>query len=967
MIINNEEHSDLCVGIDLGTTNSVLATINLKPNGDIVSKVVDLPRAVDLYNSASGQARLSSQKKPLLPSCIYYNEKHNFEPIVGDFAKMQYPNRPHLVAKSIKSQMGKAFAEGLSEDIPDKTPAQVSSRILKHMLREAGKIYRQNIEDAVITVPANFDSVMCKATRDAAAIAGIKVMNNDGTERPVLLSEPNAVIYDLINQVQNGEISNHIIDLNREKYVMVFDLGGGTLDITMHRIKRREDCPDVLKVDEIATNRYTLLGGDDFDEAIAKVMFEHYLNQYSKHPDIVASLRKQEKSIMPQMLNYAEQLKIDISERYRDSEANDDSGFGWDDDDESEETFDVGGNMGGIGYAYDDSFTKESVEDILKHFMGNNLQLADYKNIDSINDCRNIIYPILDVLKKTADKLNAEPKVDGVIVNGGMSKFYMVIDRLKSFFGLDPIVALDPDQAVARGAAVYHYYLHRYDEKMQEDMRLLHDENDLGITSQAVPLSSNADIAKSKLVINDNHNLANENTSKTTQQVVKPKIDKGIDFGSTILNDALYLGVRNGAVQLIVPSGAELPYESEIIRGFQLTPYMEEIAIPIKRRGSDNKYITIASGRLKLKGSYSQGCYVSIFVKMAANKVITMEMYLSKDLEGQDILECQKADILVGEYEVVNKNKIIAPSGTKLNPSNELHSLMQKCDRLLKLRAGNAKNVLYKEVAAQVNAIAVAGNKDAFAVPMLEMLGSSSNFELLVRLFTLARKHCGYWNDSQKAKLAKICEDQLYTEIAGFSAYGLKRNVNFQAIYTLAYCGTDEQIEKLDAVKDNPIYSQYCLYAFGFNHLKTQWIIDQFKCDVDNNMITRIAITAHALGLALRRDGTKPVANIKIDDVVHTICQAIESNTAIESNYFGTIVSMIIALGYACDLRSAGNHVSQQAVQKAKSLLSNLHSYYSDDIYVHLVKSISIAQKLMDGICLSDEEEQFLLKKLEID
>ena len=116
MLINNEEHSDLCVGIDLGTTNSVLATVNIKPNGDIVSKVVDLPRAVDLYNSASGQAKLSSQKKPLLPSCVYYNEKHNFEPLVGDFAKMQYPNRPHLVAKSIKSQMGNALAEGLSEE-----------------------------------------------------------------------------------------------------------------------------------------------------------------------------------------------------------------------------------------------------------------------------------------------------------------------------------------------------------------------------------------------------------------------------------------------------------------------------------------------------------------------------------------------------------------------------------------------------------------------------------------------------------------------------------------------------------------------------------------------------------------------------------------------------------------------------------------------------------------------------------
>ena len=67
MLINNEEHNDLCVGIDLGTTNSVLATVNLKANGDIVSKVVDLPRAVDVYNSAAGKARLNTQKKPLLP------------------------------------------------------------------------------------------------------------------------------------------------------------------------------------------------------------------------------------------------------------------------------------------------------------------------------------------------------------------------------------------------------------------------------------------------------------------------------------------------------------------------------------------------------------------------------------------------------------------------------------------------------------------------------------------------------------------------------------------------------------------------------------------------------------------------------------------------------------------------------------------------------------------------------------
>ena len=81
--------------------------------------------------------------------------------------------------------------------------------------------------------------------------------------------------------------------------MLVFDLGGGTLDITMHEIKRREDNKEILKVDEIATNRYTLLGGDDFDEVIAGAMYERYLKQYGSHPDVV-------KVIMPQLLVYAE-------------------------------------------------------------------------------------------------------------------------------------------------------------------------------------------------------------------------------------------------------------------------------------------------------------------------------------------------------------------------------------------------------------------------------------------------------------------------------------------------------------------------------------------------------------------------------------------------------------------------------------------------------------------------------------
>ena len=129
------EHNDLCVGIDLGTTNSVLATINEKPNGDAVSKVVEIARATDMYNAVSGEVKLTKMKKPTLPSCVYYRQEKSYEPLVGDFAKMQYPLRPHLVAKSIKSQMGNPMVSGLSPEIPDRAPAEISARILKHLLR----------------------------------------------------------------------------------------------------------------------------------------------------------------------------------------------------------------------------------------------------------------------------------------------------------------------------------------------------------------------------------------------------------------------------------------------------------------------------------------------------------------------------------------------------------------------------------------------------------------------------------------------------------------------------------------------------------------------------------------------------------------------------------------------------------------------------------------------------------------
>ena len=659
MVINGEEHNDLCVGIDLGTTNSVLATLNIRPNGNIVSKVVDLDRAVDMFNAGQG-SKFTLKKSPILPSCVYYNDEKNYQPIVGDFAKGRYPLRPYLVAKSIKSQMGKAFAEGLSSNVPDKTPAQVSSRILEHMLRNAAKIYHlEKIDDAVITVPANFDFIMRQATLKAAELAGIKIRKADGSPRQILLSEPRAVIYDFINQVRNGEIAEQILNLSSKKNVMVFDLGGGTLDITLHEISRREDAPEILKVQDIATNRYTLLGGDDFDLCLAKVMFDHYLRQYSSHGDIVQKIRLEEKSVMSQLLIHAENLKLEVSAQKSDAFGGDNSGW-WDE----EEDFPVGGNIGTTGYAYSDTFSAAQLEEIWRGFMGEELRFDDFKNLSAVAERysrqKNIIYPILDVLNKASLKLGTDNvKVDAVIMNGGMSRFYMVINRLKKFFGFEPIVALDPDQAVARGAAVYHYFLHKYDKELAEEIK-----NELPEETPARLQAYN----------------------RIAQPIVRPSVDItnaarsiGVVFGSNILNESFYLVTFGGNYEEIIPAGKELPYTSERFTGFRLPPGKNVISVPIARCEADGSYRIIAKGNIEFPEKYSRmkaDTFVTFSIFMDEDKIIRMDAATCRDERGLELMDHGTATISIATgVEKGPKSKLIAKFGGRVNARAQLNTI----------------------------------------------------------------------------------------------------------------------------------------------------------------------------------------------------------------------------------------------------------------------------------------------------
>ena len=971
--INNEQHDDLCVGIDLGTTNSVLATVNIRPNGNIVSKVVELNRAVSMFGVMQG-TKFRIESFPILPSCVYYDDERAYKPIVGDFAKSRYPLRPHLVAKSIKSQMGKAFAEGLDANVPDKTPAQISSRILEHMLLNAAKIYHlKNIDDAIITVPANFDFIMRQATLKAAELAGIKIRNADGSPRQVLLSEPRAVIYDFINQVRNGEIAAQILDLSTKKNVMVFDLGGGTLDITLHEISRRLDAPEVLKVQDLATNRYTLLGGDDFDLCLAQTMFNHYMDQYEAYDEILQKIRTERKGIMSQLLNYAEELKIKLSSQKSDALGSYVSV--WDDEDE-EETYPVGGNISATGYAYSDDFTATQLEDIWREFMGEELQFDDYKNLAEVTakfgNRKNIILPILDVLKKAAVKLGTrEVNVDAVLMNGGMSRFYMVINRLKKFFGFEPIVALNPDQAVARGAAVYHYFLHKYAAQLADEVKNeLPEETppqEQPVTQPQVSTTTQAPAPRK--FPTPRRNLP------TDRKITSSDRSIFVDFQRELVNESFYLVTFGGNYQEIIPAGKELPYTSQKYTGFRLPPGKNMISVPIARCEADGSYRIIAKGTIQFPEKYSRmkfDVFVTFSIFMNEDKIIRMDAYTCRDERGFDVMDHGTATISIAtSADKTIGTKVIPTTGRYINPHTQLHTIRSLCRNVDNAFIAHNSDAHAKQSATlrlNVELILNAKNPKDFAEPLLKMFEDVKNTReesLKLRLATIARKIGTNWTADQKRRLAQLCLYQLDEDIYNpglIASQGLKVNTKIQCIYTLSMCGSENDLALLTNLHNNDKFRMANLYTHAMTKTEVDWIYYEFRKDcqkVLRGISNNIQISAHALGLAFKIDGRPTPSSIRREQIVNDLCNAIRSRNMNHNE----IINCLKAIGLICDRRSV-NELSPDAFEAVEKLFSELTGIYSVNV-ASFSKAQIVAQKMINGESLSEEEEESLLMKVE--
>ena len=280
------DEKELIIGIDLGTTNSLVAYID---DGK--------PRIV---KDASGQ-------NTLVPSILHFTDDNSI--LVGDAAKQQLVQSPERTIYSVKRLMGKNYKDMqdyeqmLSYDIIDEddklvkvkigetfhTPVNLSAEILKYLKQRIESHLGKNVSKAVITVPAYFNDAQRQATRDAGKLAGLEVLR--------IINEPTAASLAYGYGATEAE----------PEIIAVYDLGGGTFDISI--LKLEHGVFDVL-----STNGDTFLGGDDFDRAIIDFWCE-------SNPEILANI-KSDKSFGQMIRMKAEEAKKHLSanDRYESTE-----------------------------------------------------------------------------------------------------------------------------------------------------------------------------------------------------------------------------------------------------------------------------------------------------------------------------------------------------------------------------------------------------------------------------------------------------------------------------------------------------------------------------------------------------------------------------------------------------------------------------------------------------------------------
>jgi len=366
------------IGIDLGTTNSCMAVM-------MEGEAVVIPNA---------------EGERTTPSVVAFMDDGQY--LVGRAAKNQQLDNPLNTFFSIKRFMGRKWNEVVNEMamVPyqirrgatdelyvvandrEYAPQQISALILQKLKRDAEAYLGCMVTDAVITVPAYFNHAQREATRDAGQIAGLNVLR--------IINEPTA-----------ASLAYGLDQVNEQK-ILVFDLGGGTFDVSI--LDLGEGLFDVK-----ATNGDNHLGGDDFDQAIVNWMITEFKNDQGI--DLAA-----DKEALPRLYQAAEQAKITLSK---------------------------------AGYVDINLPAIVTTSAGASHLV---LQLTREK-LDGIAGelLRAALLPIKQAL---SDAAMSPADINHVVLVGGMTRMPAVVDTVRQLLGKEPHQGVDPDEVVAIGAAI---------------------------------------------------------------------------------------------------------------------------------------------------------------------------------------------------------------------------------------------------------------------------------------------------------------------------------------------------------------------------------------------------------------------------------------------------------------------------------------------------------------------------------
>jgi len=367
------------IGIDLGTTNSAMAVMQAgKP--EIIA---------------------NSEGNRTTPSVVAINK--NNERLVGQVANRQRVTNPTNTIFGVKRLIGRKFSDAeVQRDLElmpykivkagtgvkvemagkDYSPEEVSAMILSKLKADAEAFLGEPVTEAVITVPAYFDDSQRQATKDAGKIAGLEVKR--------IINEPTAAAL------------AYGLDKGKEEKIAVFDLGGGTFDVSILQLG-----DSVFEV--LSTNGDTHLGGEDFDMRIVN----HFVEQFKKETGIDV---KDDKAAMQRLKEEAEKAKKELS---------------------TTETADI--NL---------PFLTADAEGP-KHF---EYKLSRAKLVELVQD---LIDKTAEPVQKALKDAKLEPKdINEIILVGGMTRMPAVMDKVKQIFGKDPLQGVNPDEVVAIGAAI---------------------------------------------------------------------------------------------------------------------------------------------------------------------------------------------------------------------------------------------------------------------------------------------------------------------------------------------------------------------------------------------------------------------------------------------------------------------------------------------------------------------------------